>query len=222
MLNNNFWKLLLFAQAMLTCLRAGLASEAAVDLKVVEPASFCHFNPAQDLETKYCGLWGEIKVPEYPNNIEQVSLKTSLYYTSIVDLSLSETYADPATEVALQFSFANEDKGANFLPQFTNITSGDLAAMRYYYEAKCTESESKQTNSWLWRKEFAQAESNGECSKVEVEGIRISKGFSNKFIVMIADSRLATIAPGFIAKPSLDYFRQKPLTVNLRVLKKQN
>ena len=49
----------------------------------------------------------------------------------------------------------------------------------------------------------------------------MQRGFSNSFIIMIADSRLATIAPAFIYNLGLTFFKQKPLTVNLRVIQKQ-
>ena len=198
MINNYFCKLVLLALATLGYLQAEEAPTAPIALEVVEPASFCHFNPIQDQKTKYCGFWGMLDIPEYPNNMRQLSLKTSLYYTSIIDLSLLSFALDPAVDVSLQFSLANDDPGAFFLPQMTNISSGDLAAMRRYYEAECVEPKPKQHSSWMWREGFARAEANAECSKVELHGIHLQRSFHSRFIVMIADSRLAAMASGFI------------------------
>jgi len=172
------------------------------------------------LEHKYCGFYSEINIPQYVNDFETVSLKSSLYYTSIVDLTLKGRNAD-VEEVSLQLSFENEDLGAVFLPQVTNITSGLNAASRYYYYTNCTQPDQNQLQSWYWSWKFEKVEKNEECANVEVNNLKFHKGFRNKFIFIIADHRLAHITKGFIQKPSLDYFRQKPIKVNLRVLKKQ-
>ena len=81
-INNYIWR---FMVLLCFCETRELL-ESVVNVKVVEPQAFCKFNPNQDLDTKYCGLWGNLDIPLYPNDIEQISLKTSLYYTSIVDL----------------------------------------------------------------------------------------------------------------------------------------
>ena len=124
----------------------------------------------------------------------------------MVDLTLYGRSSENE-EVSLQLSFENEDLGAQFLPQVTNITAGDNAGSRYYYHTNCTKPNTKQLQSWYWREGFQPANQSEECANIEVDGLKFQRGFSNKFIFIIADHRLASITKGFIQNPSLDYFK---------------
>jgi hypothetical protein len=107
--------------------------------------------------------------------------------------------------LTMELSFENEEPGANFLLQVTNITSGSNLAARTYYWAECAD-----------RRHEGAVE---ECSRIWIHGLDYHQLFGSKLIVMVSDSRLAERAIDFYKEPSFDYFRMQPLVINMKLLK---